>query len=118
MQWVPEKREKPWWAESEFWNGDELEMGADGVPLLVAEAQRRGADWLRIDHAREGKIKALQFMKCHLFANYCCTPDFCRNTKTPNKKCRCSKNKMLMKLMEDINYEMHITLNQPRPRSL
>lgn len=118
MQWVPEKREKPWWAKSEFWNGDELEMGDDGVPLLVTESERRGAERLAIDHAREGKIKALQYVKGHLLMNYCCVPDRCRNTKVPNKKCICSKNRMLMGIVDDINQEMNAVLNQRYLRHL
>lgn len=113
MQWVPEKREKPWWAESEFWNGDELELGEDGVPLLVAEAQRRGAERLAIDHVREGKIQALRFIRCHLMANYLCRPDMCRKTMIPNKKCECVEGRMLAQIVQDIDYEMQLTRDQP-----
>lgn len=73
---------------------------------------------LAVDHARQGKIEALRYMKCHLFANYCCMPDMCRNTKVANKKCRCSKNRMLMKIVEDINYEIHLLMNLPYIRNI
>ena len=112
-----------WYEEEEFQETFVTVIGSGpytvpNIPKIVEEAARRGAEQSAIDHAREGKIKALQYMKCHLFTNYCCMPDACRNTKIPNKKCGCSKNRMLSKIIEDINYEMHIVLNQRYLRHL
>lgn len=113
QQFIYRPPESEYWRNRDFWSDDEMTYGDDGRPLLVAEAERRGAERLAVDHKRLGKIEALQFVRCHLMANYLCRPDMCRKTMIPNKKCECVEGRMLAQIVQDIDYEMQLTRDQP-----
>lgn len=117
MQWVPENRDRPWWTKREFWNGDELEMGDDGVPLLVAEAQRRGAERLAIDHVREGKIMAGEYMRRLIMMKYVCRVNNCDRVQGIGKACQCPESRVLRRVIMDIDEELE-TLKQPEIKHL
>lgn len=117
MQWVPEKREKPWWAKSEFWNGDELELGDDGVPLLVAEAERRGAERLALDHEKLGKITAGTYIRASIMMKYVCRVNNCDRVQGIGKACHCPESRVLRRVIMDIDEELEL-LNKIEPKDL